>query len=91
VTTEPEDPLNVFATLTDPELEQENPRLPALTAFDRCDAPDCTAQAYVRALLPSGRSLAFCGHHGHALLPALAGHRAHIRDDTHLLVGDRTI
>ncbi|MGH3264230.1 MAG: DUF7455 domain-containing protein [Trebonia sp.] len=33
----------------------------ALTAADRCDR--CGAQAYVRAVLPSGAELLFCGHH----------------------------
>jgi len=33
----------------------------ALTAVDRCDR--CGAQAYVRALLPSGLELLFCAHH----------------------------
>lgn len=32
-----------------------------LTSRDRCDV--CGAQAYVRAVLPSGRDLLFCGHH----------------------------
>jgi hypothetical protein len=34
-----------------------------LTAADRCDR--CGAQAYVRAVLPSGSELLFCGHHWH--------------------------
>lgn len=50
---------------------------PPLTALDRCDAPTvvvgkdgaktrgrCGAQAFVRAVLPSGFDLLFCGHHG---------------------------
>lgn len=36
---------------------------PALTAADRCDR--CSAAAKVRALLPSGGELLFCGHHAH--------------------------
>lgn len=32
-----------------------------LTASDRCDR--CSAAAQVRAVLPSGFSLLFCGHH----------------------------
>ena len=32
-----------------------------LTALDRCDR--CTSQAYVRATLPTGLELLFCGHH----------------------------
>lgn len=34
---------------------------PPLTAFDRCDR--CGAQAQVRAVLPGGGELLFCGHH----------------------------
>lgn len=63
--------------------------LAALTAFDRCDAPGCSSQAYVRARLRSGRDLVFCGHHGHALVPALIGQGAVVRDDTQLLVENR--
>lgn len=37
---------------------------PALGATDRCDR--CSAQAYVRVVLPGGSDLLFCGHHwGH--------------------------
>ena len=32
-----------------------------LTALDRCDR--CSSQAYVRATMPSGAELLFCGHH----------------------------
>ena len=63
--------------------------LPAMTASDRCDAAGCSSQAYVIARLRSGLTLIFCGHHGHDLMPALAGQGAVIRDDTHLLVENR--
>ncbi|TAM93808.1 MAG: hypothetical protein EPN43_00055 [Jatrophihabitans sp.] len=33
----------------------------ALTAADRCDR--CGAQAYVRAVMPTGSELLFCAHH----------------------------
>lgn len=36
---------------------------PELTATDRCDR--CGASAQVRAVLPSGGELLFCGHHAH--------------------------
>jgi hypothetical protein len=36
----------------------------ALTRRDRCDR--CRAAAQVRALLPSGGELLFCGHHARA-------------------------
>lgn len=35
--------------------------LASLTASDRCDR--CSAAAQVRAVLPSGFELLFCGHH----------------------------
>lgn len=63
--------------------------LAPLTAFDRCDSPGCSSQAYVRARLVSGLELVFCGHHGHDLAPALSAKGAVIRDDSHLLVEDR--
>lgn len=34
---------------------------PPLTRHDRCDR--CSAAAQVRALLPGGGELMFCGHH----------------------------
>ncbi|MDN5750714.1 MAG: hypothetical protein L0H64_19760 [Pseudonocardia sp.] len=37
---------------------------PELTLVDRCDR--CGAAAKVRAVLPSGGELLFCGHHGRA-------------------------
>ncbi len=43
---------------------------PAFTALDRCDR--CGAQARVRALLPGGGDLLFCGHHGRLHADALA-------------------
>ncbi len=33
-----------------------------LKAVDRCDS--CGAQAYIRAVMPGGSELLFCGHHG---------------------------
>ena len=33
-----------------------------LKAVDRCDS--CGAQAYIRAVMPGGGELLFCGHHG---------------------------
>lgn len=62
--------------------------LEPLTAFDRCDAKDCSAQAYLRARLGSGLELVFCGHHGRELVPALIGRGATVRDDTHLLAAE---
>ena len=52
----------------------------ALTALDRCDR--CGAQAYVRALLPSGSELLFCGHHAREFEPKLKGMDATIHDET---------
>ena len=41
----------------------------ALTRHDRCDR--CSAAAQVRALLPTGGELLFCGHHARAHAPRL--------------------
>lgn len=51
-------------------------QFPALNAHDRCDSytwsvnktggkerVGCRAQAFIRAVLPSGQDLLFCGHH----------------------------
>jgi hypothetical protein len=89
VNTEPgktDDPLEALANA---EETREESDLPALTVFDRCDSPDCSSQAYVRARLRNGLQLVFCGHHGHDLTPALVGQGAVIRDDSHLLVENR--
>ena len=51
-----------------------------LTAADRCDR--CGAQAYVRATLPGGTDLLFCGHHGNAHRPSLLVAGASIHDET---------
>jgi hypothetical protein len=39
------------------------------TRLDRCDR--CAAAAQVRALLPAGGELLFCGHHARAHAPRL--------------------
>jgi hypothetical protein len=87
VNTEPKSTMDL--NFADVVAAEEADSLPGLSAFDRCDAAGCSSQAYVRARLRSGLSLVFCGHHGHDLLPALAGQGAVIRDDTHLLVENR--
>jgi hypothetical protein len=66
-----------------------------LALTDRCDAPAvvglpngrkgrgaCGAQAFVRAVLPGGRDLLFCAHHGREHEAALAAAGATIRDDS---------
>ena len=35
-----------------------------LRVADRCDAKECGAQAYIRAILLSGKELLWCAHHG---------------------------
>ncbi len=40
-----------------------------LTRLDRCDR--CSAAAQVRALLPTGGELLFCGHHAREHAPRL--------------------
>ena len=51
-----------------------------LTTEDRCDR--CGAQAHVRAVLPSGSLLLFCGHHGHELHDSLVLAGARVEDRT---------
>ena len=60
---------------------------PALTLADRCDR--CGAQAYVRATLPSGSDLVFCGHHGNAHRASLLVAGAGIQDETDRLTTKR--
>ena len=51
-----------------------------LTAADRCDR--CSAQAYVRVVMPSGSELHFCAHHGRQHSDALAALNAQIHDES---------
>ena len=53
---------------------------PVLTLADRCDS--CGAQAFVRATMPSGTELLFCGHHGNAHRASLLGAGADLLDET---------
>jgi len=53
-----------------------------LTAHDRCDR--CSAQAYVRVVLPSG-DLLFCGHHWSRHEEVLRPKAVEVYDETHLL------
>jgi len=67
------------------EPETETTGLTAmLTAVDRCDR--CGAQAYVRALLPSGLELLFCAHHSRQHSSALTKIAVDIHDETDRLV-----
>lgn len=59
----------------------------ALTAHDRCDR--CGAQAYLRATLPAGTELLFCGHHGNAHRPSLLVAGAALHDETDRLLTAR--
>ncbi len=51
-----------------------------LTTADRCDR--CASQAYVRATLPTGAELLFCGHHANEHRPALTVRGASFHDET---------
>jgi hypothetical protein len=53
---------------------------PSLTSLDRCDR--CGAQAFVRATLPGGNELLFCGHHGREFGPVLAAQGATVVDES---------
>ena len=72
-----------MTTMTQPATEASAP----LTAADRCDR--CGAQAYVRATLPAGTELLFCGHHGNAHRPSLLVAGASIHDETDKLLVQR--
>ena len=50
------------------------------TALDRCDR--CGSQAYLRAQLPTGSELLFCGHHGNEHRAALLVAGASLHDET---------
>ena len=65
-------------TLERPVLDE-----PQLTAANRCDA--CGARAWVRATMPSGGQLYFCGHHANEHLPSLVGAGAQILDERHFM------
>lgn len=54
---------------------------------DFCDAcpAEAKVQAYLYAELPSGRALAFCGHHGTEYLPNLELIHAKVIDLRHLI------
>lgn len=58
-----------------------------LTPQDRCDR--CGARAYVRATLPTGAELLFCGHHGNAHRPSLLVTGAALHDETEKLLAAR--
>ena len=79
----------------DRDVRSAAPTVAPLTLTDRCDAsavvggPNgstgrgaCGAQAFIRAVLPSGRDLVFCAHHGREHEAALAAAGATIRDET---------
>ncbi|MCU1693671.1 MAG: hypothetical protein JWM64_2762 [Frankiales bacterium] len=59
-----------------PSLASDSP----LTLTDRCDR--CGSRAYVRATLPSGSVLLFCGHHGNEHRANLLVAGASIHDET---------
>ena len=71
-------------TTTTPPAIHDTPTPTPLTAQDRCDR--CGAQAYVRASLPGGTELLFCGHHGNAHRPSLLVAGASIHDETDKLL-----
>ncbi|MBK9740056.1 MAG: hypothetical protein IPO93_11165 [Actinobacteria bacterium] len=57
---------------------------PALSATDRCDR--CSAQAYVRVVLPGGADLLFCGHHWSRHETVLRPQAVQVVDETHRLM-----
>ena len=65
-----------------------------LTANDRCDSKDCSAQAYVKATGVAGELL-FCGHHYEKIVNNVTGYDKmmnfafKIEDERHRLVQNR--
>jgi hypothetical protein len=76
-----------MTTTTQPAIHDTAPDTAPLTAHDRCDR--CGAQAYVRATLPGGTELLFCGHHGNAHRPSLLVAGASLHDETDKLLVSR--
>ncbi len=72
-------------TLTRPAVD--SPTRP-LSQADRCDR--CGSRAYVRAGLPTGGELLFCGHHANAHRPQLLVAGAVLHDETGLLTARPT-
>lgn len=66
-------------TLTPPDATE-------LQAADRCDR--CSAQARVRAILPGGGDLMFCGHHAKKYDEHLRKVAVRIIDETSALKTD---
>jgi hypothetical protein len=52
---------------------------------DTCDGWKCGVPAFLYAEMPSGRSLAYCGHHGTQYLPGLTAQGARIIDLRYLI------
>ena len=73
-----------MTTTTSLAPDTSTPADTPLTAADRCDR--CGAQAYVRATLPAGTQLLFCGHHGNAHRPSLLVAGAALHDETDKLL-----
>jgi hypothetical protein len=88
----------VSIATVDRNVEFATPTVAPLTLADRCDAsavvggPNgrtgrgaCGAQGFIRAVLPSGNDLVFCGHHGREHEAALAAAGATVHDGTDAL------
>ena len=56
-------------------------------AEDECDQcpTEAHVKAYVYAVLPSGRTIAYCGHHGTQHLDALHAQAVHVADFRYML------
>ena len=57
-----------------------------LSVADRCDR--CGAAAVVRAILPTGGELLFCGHHARAHADAYTDLATSIQDETDKLLAE---
>lgn len=70
---------------TTPEVTTTPARKP-LTASDRCDTGNCSAQAYVRVELAGGLDLMFCAHDYRKAEAGLAAVALHVQDERHELL-----
>ena len=66
----------------EPDMGKHEAEEVTLRVADRCDAKECGAQAYIRAILFSGLELLFCAHPGTQHKEAIADHLLWWQDET---------
>jgi hypothetical protein len=75
----------------EPEVKALPPKpVYVLDSTHRCDHSECSAQAYVKTTLLSGKYLLFCKHHYDSVKQAISSFVSTITDETQrLLEGNR--